>query len=521
MLSKFKHNFKIFKKINYFKNSLLKIKSNKLNSLIKNIKFNKQKILTKIKLNNHKFIFNKKKIKLYTSYDRILLLLVGVVFLIISYLSIPFFYESNKLIDKVKNELFKNLNINFNLTEDFSYSFFPRPILTFQKVSFLDQVDDLGEMKVNISPRNLFFLKKINIGDVTLKNINLNINKKNYNFFTELLKNDYSNFKFEIKNSNIFYRNIKNDVLFINKVKKLEYYYDEKKSSNFLIANNEIFNIPYNIKYKNNFNKRKIETLINSDLLKIKIKNQFSYMNPINEGVINFFYDKKKSKAKYSLNKNFFKFTYSEELLEPNFIYNGNINFKPFFSEFSGNLKEINSNQLFNPNSILVQFLKTEILNNKNLNIKTSVNANQIKFYKDLINFALKIKISEGLIDINETSLSWLDDIHFKISDSLIYMKDNNLFLDAFITININDYNKVYKFFQTPRNYRKQIKKIEFNLNYNFDQFTVKLDDIKIDDLINEDVNKNLNLLILKDNKLQNRIYLKSLMNQAIKNYAG
>ena len=34
-----------------------------------------------------------------------------------------------------------------------------------------------------------------------------------------------------------------------------------------------------------------------------------------------------------------------------------------------------------------------------------------------------------------------------------------------------------------------------------------------IDDLINEEVNKNLNLLILKDNKLQNRIYLKSLMN--------
>ena len=169
----------------------------------------------------------------------------------------------------------------------------------------------------------------------------------------------------------------------------------------------------------------------------------------------------------------------------------------------------------------MVQFLKTEILNNKNLNIKTSVNANQIKFYKDLINFALKIKISEGLIDINETSLNWLDDIYFKISDSLIYMKDNNLFLDAFVTININDYNQVYKFFQTPRNYRKKIKKIEFNLNYNFDQFTVRLDDIKIDDLIHEEVNKNLNLLILKSNKLQNRIYLKSLMNQAIKNYAG
>ena len=98
--------------------------------------------------------------------------------------------------------------------------------------------------------------------------------------------------------------------------------------------------------------------------------------------------------------------------------------------------------------------------------------------------------------------------------------------IDAITIANISKLSglkrtSTYKFFQTPRNYRKQIKKIEFNLNYNFDQFTVKLDDIKIDDLINKEVNKNLNLLILKDNKLQNRIYLKSLMNQAIKNYAG
>ncbi len=184
-------------------------------------------------------------------------------------------------------------------------------------------------------------------------------------------------------------------------------------------------------------------------------------------------------------------------------------------------MKEINSNQLLNPNSVLVQFLKTEILNNKNLNIKTSVNANQIKSYTDLINLILKVKISEGLIDINETSLSWLDYVDFKISDSLLYVKDNNLILDAFIVIKINDYNEVYKFFQTPRNYRKKIKKIEFNLNYNFDQLSAKLNDIKIDNFIHEEVSKNLNQLIFKDNKLQNRIYFKNLMNQAIKNYAG
>ena len=223
----------------------------------------------------------------------------------------------------------------------------------------------------------------------------------------------------------------------------------------------------------------------------------------------------------YSLSKNLFKFSYSDKPSDPNFIYKGSINLKPFFSDSLGYLKKINSNELLNPNSILIQLLKTEILNNKNLNMNTSINAKEITSYEDLINFALKVKISDGLIDINKTTLSWLDIIDFEISDSLLYMKNSNLILDAFVLIKINDYNEVYKFFQTPRNYRKEIKKIELNLNYNFDQLTAKLNDIKVDGLVNKQINKSLNQLIFKDNKLQNRIYFKNLMNQVIKRYAG
>jgi len=507
----FKHKFfqKFLKKKDHYLNSLLKIKFKKRNNPLK------------IKIYNLNFLFSKKKLEHFTSYNRSLLLLIGIIIVALSYLSIPYFYNTNKLINKVEQELSKKLNIDFSLSKDFRYNFFPRPFFTFQKVSFLNQEKNLGEIKVNISPSQLFFSKDIKIGDATLQNVSFSVNKKNYNFFIDLLKNDYSNFEFEIKNSNIFYNNIKDDILFINKINKIKYYYDKKKFSNFLIAESEIFNIPYFMKIQNNFENKEIENSINSDLLKLKIKNQFSYKNIEKKGLMKILYNKRKSNLEYSLSKNLFKFSYSDKLIEPNFVYKGDINFKPFFSESSGNLKEINSNQLLNPNSVLVQFLKTEILNNKNLNIKTSINANQIKSYADLINLILKVKISEGLIDINETSLSWLDYVDFKISDSLLYVKDNNLILDAFIVIKINDYNEVFKFFQTPRNYRKKIKKIEFNLNYNFDQLSAKLNDIKIDNFIHEEVSKNLNQLIFKDNKLQNRIYFKNLMNQAIKNYAG
>ena len=48
-----------------------------------------------------------------------------------------------------------------------------------------------------------------------------------------------------------------------------------------------------------------------------------------------------------------------------------------------------------------------------------------------------------------------------------------------------------------------------------------RLNDIQVDEIIDQKVNKTLNQINLKDNNPQNRIYLKHLVNQAIKDYAG
>ena len=517
MLSKFIHNLKISKKIdNFIKkidhliNNIKKIFLNKLNNLFK---------IKSIKLN---FISKKKKLRVFTINRRTSYLLFGVIFFILSYLSAPFFYNKYELIDKMENELSKNLNIKFNLSEKFTYSFFPRPHFTFKQVSLLNKLQKSSKIKIDIPINKLIFLKNIKIKDIVLSNINFDINKENYNFFTELLKNDFSNFKFEIKNSNIFFRNIKNDVLFINKINHLKYYYDKKKLSNFLIADNEIFNLFYNVKFKNDFVNKKITSVLNSSSLDLKIDNSLDYKYPNKkEGLINIFHNKKKSNAVYNYGKDLFEFNFSERSVSPNFSYKGSINLKPFFSESSGLFEKVNLKKFLNPNSILIQFLKTEILNNKNLNMNTSLNIKRVDTLPNLNNLILKLKIREGLIDINQTSINWLEIADIKISDSLILMNDSNLVLDGLVTIQINDFQEFYKSFQTPRNYRKEIKKIEFNLSYNFDQFTADLDDIRIDGVIDPNINKILKQLILKNNKLQNRIYIKNLINQAMKFYAG
>jgi hypothetical protein len=310
--------------------------------------------------------------------------------------------------------------------------------------------------------------------------------------------------------------------LFINKIDYLKYYYDKKKLSNFLTADNEIFNLFYNIKLKNDFVNKKITSVINSRPLNLKIENNLDYKDlGKKEGLLNIFFNKKKNNIVYNYSKDLIKFNFSERSVDSNFNYKGTINLKPFFSESLGFFKKVNLKEFLNPNLILLQFLKTEILNNKNLNMSTSLNAKQIDTFQNLHNLALKVKIREGLLDINETTISWLNIADIKILDSLILMNDNNLVLDTLVAIEINNFQEFYKFFQTPRNYRKEIKKIEFNLSYNFDQFTADLNDIRIDGVIDPNVNKILKQLIFNSNKLQNRIYFKNLINQAMKFYAG
>jgi hypothetical protein len=224
-----KHNFFVnfLKKINIFINSLLEKKLNKLN-----------------------FIFDSDKLLIFLSFKRIFGFISVLFVIIFSYLSLPYFYNTNDLVNKIKNQLSKNLKFNFSINNDFTYNFFPKPNFVFKQTKFYNNKKTFAEVervKIYVSPKNLFSIDNIKIDDVILNNVNFNLNNQNYNFFTELLNNNFSNFDFEINDSNIFYRNIENDVLFINKVNQIKYYYDSKDFKNTLLANCEIFNIPYTI----------------------------------------------------------------------------------------------------------------------------------------------------------------------------------------------------------------------------------------------------------------------------------
>ena len=95
------------------------------------------------------------------------------------------------------------------------------------------------------------------------------------------------------------------------------------------------------------------------------------------------------------------------------------------------------------------------------------------------------------------------------------------MILDASSEINISNINEVYKFLLTPKKYRKKINTININFTYLFDEKIININNIKVDDINDENLNNNLNNIYLKDDNLQNKIYFKNLLNNAIKNYVG
>ena len=496
-MSKPKSSIKFFKNI-----------SNSINSLL-------EKNLNRLKFDN--------LIKIAKS-NKIFLSIVALVILSLSYLSIPNIYNSSEISEELKKDIFKKLNLKINLSQRLDYKFFPRPHFTSKDSSIIfnqKKILETKNIKIYVSLENLFSLKNMKITKIIIEDANFNLNVNNHDFFTKFLDNNFVENNVIIKNSNIFFRNINNEVLFINKILRGSYFYDSKELKNIFYSENEIFNLPYSLEIFNDKNEKKLYSKLNIDLLKLQIKNDHFYNNRIKTGSSEVIFNKIKSIFKYKLGENNLEFNYFDKKDEPNFLYKGNLNFKPFYSSINGISEDFNLSHLLSNNGIFSQILKTELLNNKNIDFKLDLKADRVQYLNNFVNLFLNFKIKEGLIDFDKTFISWKDYANFETLNSLIYVKNGQLVLDGSLKINLISHNKIFQYLLTPKKFRKKIKQIDLNFNYNFDQKVIDIKDIRIDGKLSKDVNRVINNISLKNDALKNKVYLKRLLNEAISNYSG
>ena len=494
----------------------------KLNPFVKNLKNISKSINSLLEQNLNKLKFD--NLKILGSNNKIILTFVAVFVLFVSYILVPTFYKQADISSELKKELLSKLNLDFTFTKNIKYNFFPRPHFVSREAYIIENqknIAEINKIKIYVSLKNLFSPKNININQVILDNTNFELNNKNYNFFTKILDNNFLNINFEIKKSNIFFRNKENDVLFINKIKTLKYYYNTNELKNILYSENEIFNIPFSLEVINQKDEKKLDTKLNLGSLGLKIENVYNYGDEIKSGSTTLHHKKNKSFVKYKTNKNVLEFSYYNNSEKKKFLYNGKLNFKPFYSNFEGDTEELNISYLFGTNAAIAELLRTSILNSKNIDFKLKINANKIQNKRNFVNLIIKSKIQEGLIDIDDTQIEWKNNSIIKFTDTLIFVRDGKLFLDGKSEISIKNVKNIYQFLLTPKNFRKKIKTIDFRFSYTFDEKVIVIRDIIIDGKYNDKVNKKLSNIYFRGSNLQNKIFFKNMTNQLLKAYAG
>ena len=494
-----KHNyfFRFLIKINKFINSLLSRNLNKLKvTNLKNILINNKVFLT--------------------------IVLLGILFF--SYLSLPNIFNKDQISVELKKNLLDELNLEFNFEKKLDYKFLPRPHFVTSESSLIfneNKISRINKLKIYVSLESLFSLKNMKLKNVIIEEANFNLNKSNYIFFIKLLDSNFKDIKLEIFDSNIFYKNLENDVLFINHIESAKYIYDPKELKNILYSKNDIFNLPYSVELSNNEDEKKINSKINIETLNLQLKNQFLYREELKSGSSEFNFSNSKSFAEYKVGKNNFEFKLFDKAQKSKFSYNGKLNFRPFHSYLVGSATSIDFSYLFSTKAIIKQLLKTEILNNKNIDFILNISANELKNFDNFTNIFFNSKIQEGLIDLDQTKFSWKNHANFTLTDSLIYVKNGKLVLDANSEIKLINLDEIYKFLITPKYLRKKINKINVNFTYLFDEKTLNINDIKVDSISDKNLLNYLNEINLKENSLQNKIILKKYLNDVIKNYSG
>jgi len=459
-----------------------------------------------------------KKYKIENIDKRISLATSLITILILTYFLIPAYYNKNDVKNLLQNQIFDQYDIKVKFNEEIRYSLFPKPHFSTKNLLITYNEDDIAQSdhtNIYISAKKFFSLKQLKIKNLVLKKAEFNTNSSNINFFTKVLNSNKNKNKVIIKNSNLFYKDKNEDVIFLLKIKKLRFLYDKKKLEHKMFLNSEIFNIPISLNIKNNLKSKKAIIKLSSKKIRLKIENEIKYDQEYIDGLFSILIMSKKNLLNYQIKNNSLNFTSVGD------NFKGLIDLKPFYFLFDLNFNELNLKKMLKDSSILRNFLNSEILNNQNLNANFNINFNKINSSKYLSKFIFKTYLEEGNLIIKDSSINWHNAAIINLNDIQLYNEKNEIKLNGEISVNFNDVDKFYSYYQVKKKYRKNLQLIKLDFTYDLNLKKITLDNARIDNKSNKNINNFLNRFNFQENIAFNKVTFRNFVKNFFSTYSG
>ena len=463
---------------------------------------------------------NKTNDKFHVSkFSKYLISAIVVLFIYIFYLSIPLLYDKNWIQNKIVTELGNEFNINLGNSFDFSYRILPKPHYLIR-----DSKTSLAEIKtlnVFISQNNFFNKDSIRINEVVIEEVNFSLLSNDLKPLYKDSENKFSKKKIKINDSNIFFKNNLNEVISIIKISNAFLFFDEKNLFNLFDLKGEIFNIPFKLKYENALNLRK-QIEINAPDLKLKVINDFFKKDEnLSSGISNISILSSSINTKFNIKDQIAIFqSDGSRIYNSKIDYNGQLAINPFDLNLKINLYDYKISNLFTPNSIINEFIKSGLLFNENISVQTLVNIKSTKKDEIFNEAKLELRILNGKISFDKSVFINNNIGLMEISNSDLFLDNDKLFLSSNLSIDIKDIDKLYSFLNTSKNSRKNIRNIKLNIIYDFLSNQIELKNIKIND---NDVSSQFNNIAegFIDINSNNLTKSRKLLNELINLYDG
>ena len=465
-----------------------------------------------------RFILDAKRLR-FDKNNKVFLIIVSTIFLTLVYFLIPTAYNKELIQNDIKNQIYQKYNIVVKFDNGIQYNFFPKPHFSSKNLFILNdqrKIGDVKNFKIFINFKNFFKFNKIQTQDVVLDKVDFNIKKSDLSFFTNLLKTEPNRDKIKIRRSNIFFTNKDNEVLFINQINDSQFYYDLKNLKNVLVSKSKVFNVPYKLIIGNDKLNEILDFELISKKLVLKIENETDYKKKNDTGNLKISFKNKNNTFKYQINQNTLDITSKDN----NRIFKGLIEFKPFYLVSNFKYQTFRIKDLLE-NPFFMEILRSQILNNKNLNAKIDFDVKDVYDFDRFSDLSLKLKIEEGNYNFSNSNIIWKENVNVRFSDSFLNFNKEKINLNGRTSFDVKNQDEFYKFFQIKKDLRKDIKKIELDFNYDFNDEKITFDNLRIDDRSNKKIEEIVSNFNSKSKKFFNKVTFKNFVNDILLAYFG
>ena len=426
-----------------------------------------------------------------SSFNKYLIIFISLLFFYLFYLLTPLLYEKNWVQNSIEKKLLNEFRINLSTSADITYRILPAPhfLIKDSKIFInskaeLKSIAEIKDLKVFLNQRNFLNKEKMHIKKISIYNANFSLTKNDLKILNESTNNQFSNKKIKIIKSNVFFKDESDKIIAISKINKATIFFNNKISSNLLNLKGEIYGIPFTFEFKikkDSVTTKEIKFEAKSLKLKIFNTNNKEKNNHVSgKNIISFF--NSIIDTNYNIKDQLIIFSSVNSKVK-NFQsqYNGEISINPFDLNLNIDLGNYKISKLFNTNSILTEFIKSELLFNENISMNTSIIAySEVKneiFQQAKINF----NIINGKINFDKTKFINNKIVLLKLNNSNLFFENNNLILNTDILINIENADNLFSFLNTGKSFRNNIKDILINVDYNLSTNKIEFNNIEID----------------------------------------